>query len=253
MVLQKCFGLMLLIALTSFSEQRSIHDSFESVEQGSTDFDYLVFRQIWPQSSCMFPGKNTCTIGNGVNTWVVHGLWPSVKGEMGPSFCDRSYPFDMNKINWLASSLEEYWPNLYTNTEADSFWKHEWEKHGTCALTLPQITDESDYFNVSLSLRTIFDFGKMLKANKIIPDDEKSYDLSSIKSAIQKVLKVEPTVECYESDGVQYLAQMQICLSKQFELVDCYEKSSQENASVPSDQLTECRDSVPVLYPIIKN
>ena len=66
---------MLVIALT-FTEQKSLHNSFESVETGSNnDFDYLIFRQIWPQSSCMFPGKNTCEIPSVVSTWVVHGLW----------------------------------------------------------------------------------------------------------------------------------------------------------------------------------
>jgi hypothetical protein len=39
------------------------------------DFDYLVFRQIWPQPTCMFPGQHSCSIAKNITSWVVHGLW----------------------------------------------------------------------------------------------------------------------------------------------------------------------------------
>ena len=42
----------------------------------SDEFDYVVFRQIWPATSCMFvKPPTTCSIGKDVDTWVVHGLW----------------------------------------------------------------------------------------------------------------------------------------------------------------------------------
>lgn len=41
----------------------------------STNFDYIILRQIWPATSCMFPGTHTCAIAKNVTTWVVHGLW----------------------------------------------------------------------------------------------------------------------------------------------------------------------------------
>lgn len=45
------------------------------IGKNPNDFDYLVFRQIWPPPTCMFPGKNTCSISMNVKTWVIHGLW----------------------------------------------------------------------------------------------------------------------------------------------------------------------------------
>ena len=40
------------------------------------DFDYVVFRQIWPATSCMFvKPPTTCSVGKDVDSWVVHGLW----------------------------------------------------------------------------------------------------------------------------------------------------------------------------------
>ena len=68
---------------------------------------------------------------------------------------------------------------------------------GTCALSLPQVKGESDYFNISLSLRDHFDFGPILKASSILPDDSLLYDVDKIKSAISSVLNVEPYLECY--------------------------------------------------------
>lgn len=222
----------------------------------SSDFDYLIFRQIWPEATCMFPGSHKCEIEKNVSTWVVHGLWPSIKSEIGPSFCNKSLPFNYNLIKWLVPQLLEFWPNLYTNTPLESFWKHEWEKHGTCALSLPQIKSESDYFNLTLGLRDHFDFGPILKANGIVPDDTLLYDLDKIKYAIKSVLNVEPMIVCYilKDSDVQYLSQMQICLSKQFELVDCaFEAVELVNIVVDNTpQETQCQQGIPIHYPTIR-
>ena len=45
------------------------------IQPKKSNFDYLILRQIWPASTCMFPGPNTCSIARNISTWVVHGLW----------------------------------------------------------------------------------------------------------------------------------------------------------------------------------
>jgi ribonuclease T2 len=156
----------------------------------------------------------------------------------------------------LLPNLLKYWPNLYTNTPLESFWKHEWEKHGTCALSLPQIKSESDYFNLTIGLRDNFDFGPILKAHSIIPDDTVLYDLNKIEYAIESVMNVKPLLTCYilKDSDVQYFSQMQICLSKEFELVDCA-TIAVEPALIKKDnsaQETTCQPNIPVHYPTIK-
>jgi ribonuclease T2 len=219
-------------------------------------FDYLILREIWPASSCMFPGSHTCQIPRNVSTWVVHGLWPSIKSEIGPQFCNRSMPFDFNTIKWMLPRLIAFWPNLYTNTPLASFWQHEWEKHGTCAFGLPEIKSESDYFNLTLGLRDHYDFGEALRGYEVVPDDTVMYDVDKIETALSSVLGVKPLLTCYvEKDAdVQYLSQMQICLSKKFELVDC-STLAVEPALVARDnaaQETACQRGMPVHYPTIK-
>lgn len=242
--------IIIILALIAFIESKSCsyvrHKKFKK-----TNFDYFAFRQIWPPSSCMFPGKNTCKIPENVTTWVVHGLWPSVNSGMSPTFCDESYPFDYNSIKWLVPLLLEFWPNLYTNTPIDSFWKHEWDKHGTCAVSL--VKNESGYFNVSLALRDHFDFGPILKGSNIVPDDTLLYDLNKIKYAIKSVLGVEPLVTCYvlRDSNVQYLSQMQFCLSKQFELIECEIDSINliKLAIDKTPEETHCQQGLPIHYP----
>jgi ribonuclease I len=134
--------------------------------------------------------------------------------------------------------------------------KHEWEKHGTCALGLPQVTSESDYFNLSLALRAEFDFGPILRKSNIQPDDTLLYDLNKIKFAIQSQLNVEPMLVCYvlRDSDVQYLSQMQICLSKQLELVDCAFEAI-EIVQIFKDntpQEIQCQSGLPIHYPTIK-
>lgn len=254
--------LILAIICFSYTQQKHIRSNHFNHEPSSVnaDFDYLVFRQIWPQSTCMFPEGHSCSIARNISTWVVHGLWPSIAGRTdGPFFCDKELPFDPRKLDWLLGRLEEFWPNLYTDTPLESFWKHEWEKHGTCALGLPTISNESDYFNTTLGLRDHFDFGPILKGSAIVPDDDKLYDLDLMKAAIKNVLGVEPGLTCYvlKNSHKQYLSQMQICLSKTYEQIDCAPASinmldlvTKANENKP--QQIDCQQGIPIHYPTIE-
>ena len=107
-----------------------------------------------------------------------------------------------------------------------------------------------------MGLRDHFDFGPILKASNIVPDDVNLYDLSKIKDAIKTVLNVEPMIVCYilKDSNVQYLSQMQVCLDKSFELTDCaFEAVELVNiARDNTPQETQCQDALPVHYPKIK-
>jgi hypothetical protein len=91
-------------------------------QQSRDEFEFFIFRQIWPATTCMFPGANTCSIARNISTWVIHGLWPSKHDAIGPAYCNKSVPFNFNSIKHLLPLLLEFWPNLYTNTPLDSFW-----------------------------------------------------------------------------------------------------------------------------------
>jgi ribonuclease T2 len=165
-------------------------------------------------------------------------------------------PFSFEQVKYLLPQLLKFWPNLYINTPLDSFWQHEWDKHGTCALGTAYVKNESDYFTFTLALRNQFDFGPILEKSGIEPDDTFLYDLSKLKQAVQKVLNVEPYAVCYvlRDSDVQYLSQMNICFDKQMQLIEC-SRETLEIVKVDSDnepQEIECQSGLPVHYPTIR-
>ena len=57
----------------------------------------------------------------------------SKDGSQGPFFCNSTWVFDPNGVKAIREELLQEWPNIHGSDTEDSLWKHEWEKHGTCA------------------------------------------------------------------------------------------------------------------------
>lgn len=75
----------------------------------------------------------------------IHGLWPDP--EESCTYCTDE-AFDESKLS--SSTLEQmkkYWPTCVKGNTDESFWSHEWEKHGTCT----GMTQEG-YFSEAISL-----------------------------------------------------------------------------------------------------
>ena len=78
--------------------------------------------------------------------WSIHGLWPQYDEKNYPVYC-KKVVFDNTKLEPILSNLEENW---YSNKGTDEdFWKHEWEKHGSCVFS---DIDELQYFSTALKL-----------------------------------------------------------------------------------------------------
>ena len=88
-------------------------------------------------------------IKEGNNEWSIHGLWPQYSKNQYPTFC-KKVNFNINKIKSILPELEKNWYS-YKKTEKDDeeFWKHGWEKHGSCMFI---DMNEFDYFNKTLEL-----------------------------------------------------------------------------------------------------
>jgi hypothetical protein len=89
-----------------------------------------------------------------------------------------------------------------------------------------------------------------------VPDELQLYDVDAMKNAIRRVLNVEPMLTCYvlRDSDVQYLSQMQVCLSKSYELVECADEALElTKISVDNTpQETTCQSGIPIHYPVIK-
>lgn len=75
------------------------------------------------------------------DSWTIHGLWPDHCDGSYDSSCDsrRAYT-NLTEIleaagkTTLLSDMNKYWVDRDGDNE--SFWEHEWAKHGTCISTL---------------------------------------------------------------------------------------------------------------------
>mgnify|MGYP006147256085 FL=1 len=61
--------------------------------------------------------------------YSIHGLWPQYDKDHWPQFCSKQN-FNLERLKPLFSHLHANWHSS-RGTE-QHFWKHEWEKHGTC-------------------------------------------------------------------------------------------------------------------------
>ena len=76
----------------------------------------------------------------------IHGLWPQSTIDSYPEYC-KKVKFDITKLNSIIVELGFFWYS--TEEKNEDFWKHEWEKHGSCAW---EPMTELDYFSQTLRL-----------------------------------------------------------------------------------------------------
>ncbi|XP_076918860.1 intracellular ribonuclease LX-like [Bidens hawaiensis] len=176
------------------------------------DFDFFYFVQQWPASYC--DSRRGCCYpktGKPAEDFSIHGLWPNYDDGTYPSNCDSSNPFDDSKVSSLESVLQEHWPTLACPSgDGLKFWRHEWEKHGTCA---ESGFDERGYFEAALLLKKKANLIQALKNAGIRPADGVFHTMSQIKDAITKGVGYEPFIECnVDSSGNHQIFQVYQCV-----------------------------------------
>jgi len=209
------------------------------------NFDEFVMAQQWPESVCVIGNlthQYECYINQNISTWSMHGLWPTLNGTFGPNYCNDSAKFDPVAIQPLLPQLTQNWPNLHTNEGFYSFWTHEWEKHGTCAADMEVLRGEYNYFATSLKLHERFNLVSLLsKAG--FPPSTTGYNYTDLLAATKKVIGAEVVLGCFyqKKYHVQYLEQIELCLDRNFKVVNCKHSSG------------GCSTAHPVMYLPIKH
>lgn len=123
----------------------------------------LFLVNLWARSLSAAPfgcerGSNTFRLVmqqcKGSMTFSIHGLWPQWDGGQ---FCSAQI-FNVNALTNIKDDLEEFWPSCpelartarpaSRGANNERFWKHEWDKHGSCSgMSLRA------YFKTTLQLR----------------------------------------------------------------------------------------------------
>lgn len=191
----------------------------------STHFDVLIFTQRWPQTVCFawkeHAPSHTCNIPEKTDEWTIHGIWPSLYHQLGPQYCNSSLPFNETALKPLEYDLKRKWLDIEVSKDPYSFWKHEWNKHGTCAAILEQLNTEFKYFQEGLSLLDMYDMKHVLRAVNILPGSV--YTVKSVLHGIEKVLGKRAEVMCVNNSNKNesYIFEIRICFDKQLQLINC--------------------------------
>lgn len=216
---------------------------------------YLLALQ-WPITFKLAKHSNTRPLSQiPKKTWTPHGLWPNADKKWIQSCHPRT------KLHWDLMSpdfrkyLTENFPTLMNDQK--HFMEHEWERHGTCwnpnTVDINKIWDtklfyimsdipkdlhgsddkkkllvlQKKYLELTVTLSKHFDIYKILKSNKILPRKTKHYQMSMIKTAIYKKLKVKRfQIICSQKKSRFLLSEIRICLDLNMKAVNCKKMKS---------------------------
>ena len=192
-------------------------------------YKYFNFVRQWSPNAC-YTSPHACKhFPTNINTWTIHGLWPSLNATHYPSDCDGEFcNFNSTLIADLAPRLHDEWPSDYKGGDT-KFWAHEYCKHGTCCTDL--LSTERDFFEKVLCLHAKLDMGAALKRAHVVPDVNKPYGMDQLTDAIREGFNVErATLWCRfvkdgEGETKQLLYQVSICIDKEFKPISCPEQA----------------------------
>lgn len=215
------------------------------------DWDYILYSQRWPITTCTqweeAKQDNTCNLPKDKTTWTVHGLWPTKIGTEGPLFCPSAIHFDPNALKPILNDLNQYWVNIEANTKPNSFWKHEWDKHGTCGATLPELDSIQNYFQQGLDWNKQYKLSDILAQSKIVPNTD-GYTVEQIYNAVKSYTKKNLMVQCVVDRKTKesMISEIRICFNKSLNVIDCDPSNPGNKNGLQA--MTNCNLKNPIMY-----
>lgn len=168
----------------------------------------------------MKPGRppNKCNVPKH-DHWTIHGIWPNKHRQKKPAFCRRDLTFRVSELDNIRDELEIKWLSV-SDKNPEKFWKHEYLKHGTCAVVLNSMNTIEKYFRKGLELNYLYNIKYMLDKSNIIPG--RRYSISQILTALNRELGVSPQVTCIrDKEKNQYIEEVRICFDKELRPISC--------------------------------
>ena len=126
------------------------------------------------------------------------------------------------------------WKTLFQGSGTDeSFWRHEWNKHGTCAFaSSPTLKGPSNYFNMTLQIYDRAPIQEWLAQAGIVPvpaANRRFYPISQLHEAIERHIGSRVFLDCKrlprKISPVPILTGVHLCLRPEsLQFVDCQTK-----------------------------
>ncbi len=107
--------------------------------------------------------------------------------------------------------MQTYWKDI--NGADETFWEHEWSKHGTCISTLNPSCytnyvskqEAVDFFNRAVALFQTLPSYTWLSAAGIVPSSTATYTLAAIQSALTSHFGYAVTINCNSNNELDEL------------------------------------------------
>jgi len=188
-------------------------------------FDFFTLSLQWPGSVCNY--LSPCAVPKtAVNEFTIHGLWPDRNTSNYPQNCESpAGQFNASTIQLLYPQLRQFWTDYKPNSEP-SFWAHEWNKHGTCASILPNLSSQLQYFEATIKLVQSLQVTAALAKHKILPHASNKYDIALVKTALKKELGGIPNISCGEKGEIK---ELRLCVNKELKVFDCLDTRSRNS------------------------
>lgn len=129
------------------------HGGGEDSTEADDSFDFYVYSMSYQPEFCRENDERFVGCHDPEEAWkgqlTIHGLWPNRNSGTWPSTCSDE-KFDISILQDLSDDLSLNWPNVKSSPDSpghESFWSHEWSKHGTCSGL-----SQWDYFRTALDL-----------------------------------------------------------------------------------------------------
>lgn len=188
---------------------------------GAARYDFFAFVTRWTGTACLSTRANEPPplhdVPKNVAAFSIHGAWPTNYDGTWPSFCNNSYPFKWNEIQDLKSLLDVQWPSM-TGPNPD-FYKHEWEKHGTCSLDV--LPNEHSYFSASAKTNSNTGFAACLSRAGIKPSQTQPVSLTTLSNTLSNCVGKKVAVGCLSVRGQLHFNQVTLCLDRNFKAINC--------------------------------
>jgi len=176
-------------------------------------FDYFYFVREWGATYCE---HGTCS-KTPPKKFTIHGLWPEYLAGGWPEFCPskaRVPHFDPDAVADLVPEMQSEWPALVM---ADGvFWEHEWQRHGSCALSL--FGGERAYFSSTLELHKKYDIAAALREAGVKPSILfRQYHTKDVMGALELGFGHKPQLHCVGDE----LNEVWMCIDKDLRPMSC--------------------------------
>lgn len=90
----------------------------------------------------------------------------------------------------------EHWQTIQKDAQQTYLWKHEWLKHGTCAVQIEALDSELKYFSQGLEWNKQYNVTDAFLKCGIYPDDAILFTNDQIIGCIKQQFNVEPQIYC---------------------------------------------------------